>query len=115
VEIGRCKGPGETGAILPRKGLYSSHLVQCRRARQKLGDAGLAPKKRGPKTKVSDERDRKIAELERDNSKLKTRARKAEALVEGKNMSRSCLGSTLPTAARRNREGMSEVVSNVVG
>lgn len=81
-EIDRCKGPGEIGAILRREGLYSSHLVQWRRARREMGNAELAPKERGPKAKGPDERDRKIAELERENAKLKTRAKKAEALVE---------------------------------
>src|SRR5690242_8259631 len=66
AEADRCKKPGEIGALLRREGLYSSHLVEWRRARDR-GDLAGETKKRGPKPKPKDERDARIAELERAN------------------------------------------------
>lgn len=77
-----CKGLGEIGALLRREGLYSSHLVAWRRARDRGELAGLAPKKRGPPPRKRDDRDRKMVELERENRRLAARAERAEALVE---------------------------------
>ena len=46
-----CKESGETGALLRREGLYSSHLTVWRRELAAGQLAALAPKKRGPKGK----------------------------------------------------------------
>jgi len=81
-EADGCTKPGELGALLRREGLYSSLLATWRAARRRGELAGLAPRKRGPKAKVRDVRDKRIAELERENRRLKARAERAEALVE---------------------------------
>jgi len=81
-EADRCIKPGELGALLRREGLYSSHLVTWRAARDRGELEGLSPRKRGPKVAQPDPRDRKIAELERDNVRLSKRAERAEALVD---------------------------------
>src|SRR5688572_25130089 len=81
AEVEACKEPGGIGAILRREGLYSSHLVDWRRARDR-GELGGQTKKRGPTARPTDERDKRIAELERLNAKLERRAVRAEALVE---------------------------------
>ena len=60
--------PGEKGALLRREGLYSSHLVEWRRARGAGALAGLGDKPRPVK------RTPEQLELER----LRTRAEKAE-------------------------------------
>jgi transposase len=82
-ETDACKAPGEIGALLRREGLYSSQLATWRVARDR-GDLapGAATKKRGPKAAAVDPRDKKIAELERQNAKLTTRAERAEAIAE---------------------------------
>jgi len=80
-EAAACKQPGELGALLRREGLYSSHLTSWRRIAEKAELAALAPKRRGRKPKL-DERDLKLAELVRENEKLKARAERAELLVE---------------------------------
>jgi transposase-like protein len=77
-----CTEPGAISALLRREGLYSSHLFTWRRLAERGKRAALSPKKRGPKLKVSDERDKRIEQLERDNVKLAHRAERAEALVE---------------------------------
>jgi transposase len=76
-EADACKR-GELGALLRREGLYSSHLVAWRRAR----DSGLAPKRRGPEAKAPNPLSKRVAELEREAARWKARAQQAEGLVE---------------------------------
>src|SRR6266542_1205745 len=82
-EADRCTKPGEIGALLRREGLYSSHLVTWRAARDRGELEGLSPKKRGPKVAPPDPRDnKKIAEQEREIARWQKRAERAEAFVE---------------------------------
>jgi len=62
--------PGERGAVLRREGLYSSHLVEWRRARDAGALAGLAASRGRPPADP----------IERDNTRL--RARNAALEVE---------------------------------
>lgn len=94
AEVEACKEPGGIGAILRREGLYSSHLVDWRRARDR-GDLGGPTKKRGPKATPTDDRDTRIAELERLNAKLERRAVRAEAFVELQKKVAELLGTPL--------------------
>ena len=82
--------PGAIGALLRREGLYSSHLVEWRRARGRGELAALTPKLRGRKPRPVDPRDRKIAELERQVAQLTGRAERAEILVEAQKTWRRC-------------------------
>jgi len=45
-EYDRCAGDGDKGALLRREGLYSSHVVEWRRARDSGALAGLEAKRR---------------------------------------------------------------------
>jgi transposase-like protein len=74
--------PGAIGALLRREGLYSSLLVEWRRARGRGELAALTAKKRGRKPTPVDPRDRKLVELERQLAQMTGRAERAEALVE---------------------------------
>ena len=76
-----CKTPGAIGALLRREGLYSSHLTTWRAARER-GELAGAPTKRGPAGRVVDPRDERIVELEREGTRWRKRAERAEALVE---------------------------------
>lgn len=76
-EADACTKRGELGALLRREGLYSSHLVCWRRAR----NAGLAPKKRGPAPKEPNPLAKRVAESERETARWKARALQAEGLV----------------------------------
>lgn len=96
-EAAGCTKRGEIGALLRREGLYSSHLAIWRQDAQQAQRQALTPKKRGPKPKVTDERDQRIAQLERDNAKLARRAERAEALVEVQKKVSQLLGIALPT------------------
>ena len=52
-EAEKCREqPGGIGALLRREGLYSSHLTTWRRQQEAGQLAGLAPRKRGPKSNV---------------------------------------------------------------
>ena len=81
-EADRCLRPGGIGALLRREGLYASALTAWRAARERGELAGLAPKRRGPRGRRVDSRDRKIAAQEREIAQWRTRAQRAEALVE---------------------------------
>jgi len=49
-EAEASRGRGELGALLRREGLYSSHLTQWRKQRERGGRQGLS-RKRGPAPK----------------------------------------------------------------
>jgi transposase-like protein len=71
--------PGEKGAILRREGLYSSHIVEWRRARDAGALAGLAaPRGRKP----ADRRDAEIAVLRKEKERLEQELAKARFVVE---------------------------------
>ena len=91
-EADACTTTGAIGALLRREGLYSSHLVEWRRARARGELAGLTPRTRGRKATPVDPRDRKIAELERQLAQMTGRAERAEALVEAQKNLAALLG-----------------------
>lgn len=94
-EADACTTPGAVGALLRREGLYSSHLVEWRRARARGEAAALAPKKRGRKPRPVDPQERKLAELQRQVARLTARAERAEALVELQKKLAALLGRPL--------------------
>ena len=83
--------------MLRREGLYSSHLCTWRKLVEHDERAALRAKKRGPQPQAADDRDKRIAQLERDNAKLARRAERAEALVEVQKKISQLLGIALPT------------------
>jgi transposase len=91
-EADACTAPGAIGALLRREGLYSSLLVEWRRARGRGELAALTAKKRGRKPTPVDPRDRKITELERQLAQMTGRAERAEALVEAQKNLAALLG-----------------------
>ncbi|WP_194244043.1 transposase [Nonomuraea phyllanthi] len=62
--------PGAKGALLRREGLYHSHIIEWRKARDAGALNPLAAKPSGPKTRKS--------EAEKENERLRARAEKAE-------------------------------------
>jgi len=96
-EADACKAPGDVGALLRREGLYSSHLATWRAARDR-GElaAGAITRKRGPQAPAPDSRDKRIAELERQNEKLTKRAERAEAIAEIQKKVAALLGRPFP-------------------
>ena len=70
---------GEKGALLRREGLYSSHIVEWRRARDAGALAGLAAPRGRPRR---DARDDRIARLEQEKQQLEQELAKARFVVE---------------------------------
>ena len=73
---------GEIGAYLRRKGLYWSNLTTWRQQREQGQLAGLAPKKRGPAPKPEALRSDRLAQLERENARLRQKLERAEKIIE---------------------------------
>lgn len=96
-EADACKTAGTIGALLRREGLYSSHLTTWRAARGRGELAWPTSKKRGPATQVVDARDKRIAELERETTRWRTRAERAEALIEVQKNIAALLGTPANT------------------
>ena len=81
-EADRCTQPGEIGALMRREGVYSSSLSTWRRQREAGDLAALAPQKRGPKADPRRADALQIAQLTRDNDKLKVQLDKANLVIE---------------------------------
>jgi len=95
-EADACREPGAIGALLRREGLYSSHLTTWRAQRERGELAGLAPKKRGPTPKPQNPWPAKVVALEREVTRYKVRAERAEALVELQKKVAELLGTARP-------------------
>ena len=81
AEADAARGSGEIGAVLRRHGLYSSHLTKWRQERKSGILEGLAPQKRGPKSKANP-LTAENQKLRRDNERLADRLRKAEIVID---------------------------------
>ena len=99
AECDAATEPGQIGAILRREGLYSSHLVEWRRARL----AGLTPKKAGrPKKRGAERaRDEELERLKRQNASLTDQLRRAEIIIEAQKKLAEVLAS-LPQPQKRS-------------
>jgi transposase len=74
--------PGATGAILRREGVYSSSITEWRRQRAAGSYEALSPAPRGPKPAETNPLTAEIAQLMRENKRLKQRLERAEAVIE---------------------------------
>jgi len=81
-EADSCTEKGRIGALLRREGLYSSNLTTWQRQMEKGTLDALSPRKTGPKGKRPDPSASRIAELERENERLKKKLRQAETIIE---------------------------------
>ena len=95
AEADAARGSGEIGAVLRRHGLYSSHLTKWRQERKAGILEGLAPQKRGPKSKANP-LTAENQKLRRDNERLTERLRKAEIVIDVQKKVAMLLG--LPSA-----------------
>ena len=97
--------PGELSALLRREGLYSSHLSTWKAQAERGELAGLAPKKRGPRARERNPLEKRVRELERENSRLRRRAQRAEALVEVQKKVADLWGVALEAPESDERDG----------
>jgi transposase-like protein len=70
---------GEKGAVLRREGLYSSHVIEWRRARD-AGTLAGPPRPRG--RPAADPRDAQIARLQKEKAKLEQELATARFVVD---------------------------------
>jgi transposase len=91
-ELDDSQGAGETGALLRREGLYSSHLTSWRRQRERGELDGLTPQKRGPKP---DPQALELARLKRENERLREQLRKAELIIDVQKKVAQLLGAPI--------------------
>lgn len=92
-EAEKCREqPGGIGRLLRREGLYSSHLTTWRRQQEAGQLAGLAPRKRGPKSNPEVE---ELSQLRRENARLSRQLEKAELIIEAQKKLSEILGITL--------------------
>ena len=89
-----CTERGELGKLLRREGIYSSQLSSWRTKQKARGVAGLAARKPGRKPK--DAKDRRIAELERENARLERETRIQKGLIDLQRKAHEILGVALP-------------------
>lgn len=80
AEYDRLTEPGAKGALLRREGLYSSHIVEWRRARDAGGLAEL-DKPRGRKRRLSAE-GVELERIRRRNERLEAELAKAKLVIE---------------------------------
>lgn len=95
-EVAACTQSGEIGALLRKKGIYSSSLFRWREARERGELDALSPKKRGPVAKVPNPLAQENAELKRALAKSEARLKQAEAIVELQKKISELLGIQLP-------------------
>jgi transposase len=96
-EADACTESGQVGALLRREGLYSSHLVVWRAARERGELAGLEPKKRGPKAQEPNPLAKQVADQQREIARLRAENAKLQIICEVQKKISLLLGVTLPT------------------
>lgn len=93
AEADQCRDAGEIGALLRREGLYSSHLARWRQMRAAGELQALAPQPRGRK---GDAQATELAQLRRENERLKQRLEQAELIIDVQKKLSQMLGLTIP-------------------
>ena len=91
------RSPGQTGTILRREGLYSSHLSKWRQDRRNGSLKALAKKKRGPKGKSAAELE--VEQLRKENARLLRELEKASIVIGAQKKLAAILGVDLPKIA----------------
>ena len=101
-EADTCKEPRQLGRLLRREGLYSSNLTTWRRQAERGTLDALSPKKRGPKVQRPDPSVQRIAELEKENQKLKAKVHQAELIIEAQKKMAELLQTLSDQKGERN-------------
>lgn len=89
-----CAEPGEVGSLLRREGLYSSLLSEWRKQRE-AGALKELSKKRGRKPR-QDPSAKRVAELERENARLRNKLKQAETIIDVQKKLSQALGINEP-------------------
>ena len=100
AEADRCTESGTLGALLRREGLYSSNLTAWRRQRDAGELAQGTVKNRGRKP---DKQAKKLAQLERENERLRAQLEQAELIIGAQKK----LAQALENALSNTKDGLS--------
>lgn len=104
AEADACSQPGEIGALLRREGIYSSYLATWRRQKEEGTLQAMSPKKRGRRAKEKNPLTRQVAQLEKENQRLRKELKKASILIEAQKKMAEILDSPLyPDESDDNR------------
>jgi len=103
-EADRCRKPGEMGALLRREGLFSSQLAAWRQQRQSGLLGGQSTSKRGPKPTVNAALKKYIAEVERENRRLKRELAQAQTIIDIQKKISTLLGIPLNSPESGERD-----------
>lgn len=94
-EADACTESGQIGSLLRREGLYSSYLSTWRRQREEGELQALSAKKRG--RKGQDPSVEEVAQLQRENERLRARLEQAEIIIDVQKKLSQLLGLTTDT------------------
>lgn len=92
---------GSRGAILRREGLYSSHVVEWRRARDAGALAGLAPR---PRPRASSPEQLELARLRRRAERAEAELAKARLVIDIQGKASELLGRLLAESDEDRRQ-----------
>ena len=91
-EADACTEPGQIGSLLRREGLYSSYLSKWRQQQAEGQLQALSSRKRGRKSQ--DPSLAELAQLQRENERLRARLEQAEIIIEVQKKLSKLLGLT---------------------
>lgn len=91
----KCIQPGEIGELLRREGVYWSCFARWRKQRELGTLQGLKEQKRGRKPLMDKTSAKKLAQLERENRRLKRKLEQAEILIDIQKKASKLLGIEL--------------------
>ena len=80
-ELDAATEPGQSGEVLRREGLYSSHVTDWRRKREAGELQGLATKPLGRPKGQKNQADARVAGLERELARAREDLRKARIII----------------------------------
>jgi len=101
-EADACTEPGQIGSLLRREGLYSSYLSKWRRQQEEGQLQALSSKKRG--RKPEDPSVEELAQLQRENERLRARLEQAEIIIDVQKKLSKLLGLTTDTTENDESE-----------
>ncbi len=101
AEYDACTGDGDKGALLRREGLYSSHVVEWRRARDAGALAGLAPRARPAKTTPEQA---ELARARRRAERAESELAKARLVIEIQGKASELLGRLLAESTEEQKQ-----------
>ncbi|THJ23991.1 MAG: hypothetical protein CAF45_006665 [Nitrospira sp. CG24E] len=88
-----CTAVGSLGALLRAEGLYASNLTTWRRQRTEGVLSALTPQKRGRKESVRHPLQAENETLRKENTRLSTRLKQAELIIDVQKKSHRCWAS----------------------